>query len=208
MFMNKSVIILGYSGHAYVVCDIFRRMGIRIEGYCETEEKNFNPFTISYLGSERELETLKKGAKSDFFVAVGDNSKRKHLFSYLCSNDLIVTNAIHPSVTLSEYVKIGKGLMIGPGAIVNSLAEIGDAVICNTGSIIEHECVVGSFVHIAPGAVLCGNVKIGEGSFVGANSVIRQGVEIGKNVLIGAGSVVVKNVPDNCKIWGNPAEKR
>jgi acetyltransferase-like isoleucine patch superfamily enzyme len=77
-------------------------------------------------------------------------------------------------------------------------------VICNTGCIIEHECIIGDFVHIAPGAVLCGNVSIGNGTFVGANSVIRQGISIGKNVTIGAGTVVTKDVPDQCRVAGNP----
>ena len=97
------------------------------------------------------------------------------------------------------------GVMIAPNVSINALAKIGIGAICNTYSVIEHECIIGDFAHIGPGAILCGNVHVGENSFVGAKSVVRENIHIGKNVLIGAGSVVVKDIPDNCKVVGNPA---
>ena len=45
---------------------------------------------------------------------------------------------------------------------------------------------------------------IGNNVCLGANVCIIGNVTVGDNVVIGAGSVVVKDVPDNCKVVGNP----
>lgn len=204
--MQREVVLIGYSGHSYVVCDILKSAGKKNLSYCEIEEKILNPFRLRYIGSEQNANVLKKIAEFDVFVATGDNATRKKIYNYLFSNAISICNAIHASAIVSDNVKMGTGIMIAAGAIVNPLSEIGNGVICNTGSIIEHECIIGDFVHVAPAAVLCGNVKVGENSFIGANSVVKQGLTIGKNVLIGAGSVVINDIPDNYNAWGNPAK--
>jgi sugar O-acyltransferase (sialic acid O-acetyltransferase NeuD family) len=201
---EKPVAIIGYSGHAYVVIDIFKQSGRPVTAYCDQEHKSNNPYQLEYLGREQDaLEQLKK---YDYFAAVGDNRIREKICTYL-NNELLrpAVNAIHPSAIVAGTVKMGNGVMISAGAVVNPMATIGNGVVCNTGCIVEHECIIGDFVHVAPGAVLCGNVKIGQHSFVGANSVIRQGIRIGEQVIIGAGSVVIKDIPDNTTVLGNPA---
>lgn len=202
---DKPIAIIGYSGHGYVVIDIFLQAGRQVTAYCDEEEKAANPYQLLYLGKESTaVEQLKK---FDFFASVGHNGIREKIHTNL--NEWLgypPVNAIHPSAAVAGKIKIGLGVMIGAHACINPLADIGNGVICNTGSIIEHECEIADFVHIAPGAVLCGNVKVGRSSFIGANSVIRQGIRIGEKVVIGAGSVVTKDVPDNTTVVGNPAK--
>ena len=200
--LKKPVAIIGYSGHAYVIIDIFLSSGRLVTSYCDHQEKGTNPYHLQYLG--KEIEVTKKLKKFDFFACVGHNGIREkiHLgLSELIGNPI---NAIHPSAVISSSVRMADGIMIAANATLNPLVELGRGVICNTSSSIDHECVIGDFVHIAPGAVLCGNVTIGKGTFVGANSVIRQGITIGRNVIIGAGTVVVKDLPDNVTVVGNP----
>lgn len=203
--MKSKPVIIGYSGHSYVVHDIFTRMGYEVIYYCDREEKDLNPFNLIYLGDETYEKSLTAMENSGYFISIGDNIVRSKIQSRLYS--LIATapvNAIHPSAVISKKVKIGKGVMVAANVSINPLAKIGDGVICNTSCIIEHECHIGNYVHIAPGAVLTGNVIIGDYTFVGANSVIKQGVKIGKNVTIGAGTVVIKDIPDNVTVVGNP----
>ncbi len=200
--LKKPVAIIGYSGHAYVIIDIFLCAGRLVTAYCDSEEKSRNPYHLQYLGKESDV--IKKLKKFDFFTCVGNNAVREkvHLeMSRLLRNPI---NAIHPSAVISSSVRMGDGVMIAANATINPLVEIGRGVICNTSSSIDHECRIGDFAHIAPGAVLCGNVTVGHGSFVGANAVIRQGIMIGNNVMIGAGAVVIKNIPDNTTVVGNP----
>lgn len=205
--MNKPIIIIGYSGHAFVVCDVFISQQQEVIGYCDQKEMNKNPFNLTYLGSEREENTLNIISKNDWFIGIGNNKIRRAIFENLIQNKLQnPVNAIHKSAIIGAEVKIGSGVMIGSNSSINALAQIGNGVICNTGSIIEHECIIGDFVHIAPGAVLAGNVEVGAGSFIGANSVVKQGIKIGKDVILGAGSVVIRDIPDNVTVVGNPSK--
>lgn len=201
------MIIIGYSGHAFVLYGILQLAGKQVTGYCDVSEKEYNPFNLVYEGSETSEETLKKLQANDFFIAVGDNKIRSKIYHQLNKQNILPVNAIHPSAVIDASASIAAhGVMIGAQVTINPLATIGMGAICNTGCIIEHECIVGDFAHIGPGAVLCGNVKIGDGTFVGANAVIKQGITIGKNAMIGAGAVVVKNVADNVTVVGVPAK--
>lgn len=201
------MILIGYSGHAFVVYDILNATGRIVTGYYDNKEKEFNPFNLSYLGSEKSETALDVLDTNDFFISIGDNNIRKNIFGYLASKQLLPINAIHPSAIISKDSNLlSNGIMVSAGVIINPVSKIANGVICNTGCIIEHECEIGQFSHIGPGAILCGNTHIGEKTFVGAGAVVRQGITIGNNVIIGAGSVVVKNIPDNSTVMGCPAK--
>ncbi len=198
------VVLIGYSGHAYVAADIFIKSGYELIGYCDRTEKQINPFGLSYLGPEMEYFAHKPDEL--FFVAIGDNALRKKIQTQLESLGARAANAIHPSAIIGHGVQISHGVMICANATINPLAQIADGAIINTGAIVEHECVVGAFAHIGPGAVLCGNVHVGDYSFVGAGSVVKQGITIGQSATIGSGASVVKSIPDNVIAIGVPAK--
>lgn len=195
------IIIIGYSGHSYVILDSIYSSGGTVKGYCDREEKKDNPFDLNYLGNEN-LDLI---SGSNWFVCIGDNTIREKVHLQF-SHDTPPTSVIHSSAVVGSHCTIGAGVFISANATVNALAKIGDGVIVNTGVVVEHECQVGDFVHIAPGAVLTGNVSVGKNTFIGANSIIKQGVQIGKNVIIGAGAVVLSDVTDNSVVVGNPGK--
>lgn len=203
------MILIGYSGHAFVVYGIITAAGKKVTGYCDNEEKQYNPFALPYYGKENTVDAAAAFAAHGFFIAIGDNGIREKIYHSLAAQQLYPGNVIHPTAIIDASVTLAtQGVMVAAHATINPLATIGTGAICNTGCIIEHECVVGNFAHIAPGAVLCGNVKVGHNSFVGANAVIKQGITIGNNVMIGAGAVVLKNVPDNVTVMGVPAQTK
>ena len=202
---EKKTALIGYSGHAYVVCDILRSIDNEVFGYFDKTEKELNPFFLQYLGDENEPTSLEILKSCHWFVAIGDNHVRHKVIASMLEKGLHDPVSIfHKNSIISKIASVGYGTMFAAGSIVNPLARIGNGVICNTGSIIEHECNVGDYSHIAPGAVLAGNVTVGARSFIGANSVIKQGVNIGNDVVIGAGSVVLNDVPDGVNVVGNP----
>jgi sugar O-acyltransferase (sialic acid O-acetyltransferase NeuD family) len=201
------MIIIGYSGHGFVVYSIFTAAGKKITGYCDNEEKQYNPFQLPYVGKEDSKAAFTAFMQSGFFIAIGDNIIRQKVYLKLAGQNFFPANAIHPLALIDPSVVIAEnGVMISAGATINPLAKIGTGAICNTGCIIEHECVVEDFAHIGPGVVLCGNVRVLNNSFVGANAVVRQGITIGRNAIVGAGAVVLKDVPDNTTVVGVPAQ--
>ncbi len=204
--MSDKVILIGYSGHSYVVVDALESFDKEILGYCENEEKKENPLNLKYFGSEQDPTILKILQNHYSFIAIGNNGIREKVYRYFKENDISnFVNAIHSSAVISKSAKLRELILLAPNSTINAFAEIGTGVICNTSSIIEHECKIGDFAHIAPGATLAGNVTVGKRSFIGANSVVKEGVTIGKDVIVGAGSVVVKNISDRQIFVGNPA---
>jgi sugar O-acyltransferase (sialic acid O-acetyltransferase NeuD family) len=202
--MSRKVVLIGYSGHSYVVYDILGRMGKIVQGYFDRKMAVKNPFALEYMGEENPDNIIAKLTELDYFISIGDNKVRRSIFESLSGRLPLPVNAIDPSAIISNKIIMGAGVMVGSGAILNSMTEIGDGVICNTGTIIEHECKIGGFTHLAPGCILAGNVEIGENSFIGAGAIVKQGVRIGSNVIVGAGTVVIKDVSDGAKMAGNP----
>jgi sugar O-acyltransferase (sialic acid O-acetyltransferase NeuD family) len=200
---NKSVII-GYSGHAYVLLDILLSQGKTAQGYCEKKQKLDNPYQIDFLGDENDPKVIERLVGNDVYLGVGNNKARAEIYGMLSVLNFKFPFISHQQAFISGTAQVSYATVIMPGSIINAKAQIGVGVICNSGSIIEHECIIEDFAHIAPGAVLSGNVKVGSHSFIGANSVIKQGVSIGSNVIIGAGSVIIRDIADNVKVVGNP----
>jgi sugar O-acyltransferase (sialic acid O-acetyltransferase NeuD family) len=205
--LNKEVVLVGYSGHGYVVADIAVASHMNLRYYTDKSKISKDPFDLSYLGFEGNSDYKFWDKDYSYILGIGDNLIRRKTANLLISKEVTLLNVIHHSASISTKVQVGIGNFISRNVSVNALATVGDFCILNTGCIIEHECMIENGVHIAPGAVLAGNVEIGENTFVGANTVIKQGVKIGRNVIIGAGSVILKDIADNKKIVGNPGKE-
>jgi sugar O-acyltransferase (sialic acid O-acetyltransferase NeuD family) len=200
------MIIIGYSGHSFVVCDALESAGVKIEGYCDNEEKKNNPFSLRYYGNENSALAREMLEKDDFFVSIGDNIIRGKVTGSISERlEKVPGIVIHSTAWVSPKANISSGVFVSANAVINALAKLDKGVIANTGCVIEHECSIGEFAHICPGTVLAGNVTVGAYSFIGANAVVKQGVKIGRNVIVGAGAVVVADIPDNVCVVGNPA---
>ena len=201
--MLERYLIIGNSGHSFVVQESLQSMGIEITGYFEKNIKLVNPNNISYLGLEKNFSFN----PNDYLIlGIGDNQTRMSIAHWALDQQLNLFTVIDASAVLSKNVLIGEGSFIGPRAVINSLSDIGKACIVNSGAIIEHESSLGDAVHIAPGAVLCGNVEVGMHTLIGANATVLPGIKIGKNCVVGAGTVVVEDILDNTIIKGNPGK--
>jgi acetyltransferase EpsM len=197
-------ILIGYSGHAFVVAESYISLNNKIDFYADFRERDSNPFGLKYLGLESDISFKGWDMGLNFILGIGDNILRHRSAQLILSKSQNLVSVIDNNALISKSASLGVGVFASKGVIVNAFSKVGNFAVLNSGCIIEHECVIGAAAHIAPGATLSGNVKVGERTFIGANSVIKQGIEIGKDVIIGAGSVIIENVKSNCKVVGNP----
>jgi carbonic anhydrase/acetyltransferase-like protein (isoleucine patch superfamily) len=102
----------------------------------------------------------------------------------------------------AKLVKIGRGCIIDPQAVIHGPTIIGDNVTVNAGAVIEN-CIIGSNVNVSQGCQLMLSV-VGDGTFlpfraalfmttIMDNSMVAQNTclqmcVVGRNTFIGAGS--------------------
>jgi len=199
-------ILLGYSGHGYVVAEAFLLQSKIINGYADKSETHKNPFKLSYLGYENAVDFAFWIENAHFLLGIGDNRIRTKVAAIVRSKQCQCLTVVHNNSSISSFVNLGTGVFVGRNAAINPFCNIGNDVIINTSSSIDHECLIHDGVHIAPGAVLAGNVSVGRNAFVGANAVVKQGVSVGAEAVIGAGAVVLRDVPIGETWAGNPAK--
>ncbi len=209
--MKKEVVIIGSSGHAKVIIDIFEKSGSHdIVGLLDAYRKPGEE-TLSYpvLGDENILpQLISEHPGLELFIAIGDNWIRKQVVQKI--NSIIPSSlyaiAIHPSAQIAKSVSIATGTAIMAGTAINSASAIGAFSILNTHSSLDHDCTMGDFSSIAPGVTTGGNVHIGSFSAVGIGATLKHGISIGQNTIIGAGSIVMKNCSDDAVFYGSPAK--
>ena len=107
-------------------------------------------------------------------------------------------------VEISQGVTINSNCTISAG--LAGVTRIGSFSHIDSLSHIHHDCQIGEEVEIASSVSMGGFTTIKSGSFVGIGTNIKNRIVIGKNVLIGMGSVVIKDIPDNSKAYGVPAQ--
>ncbi len=141
-----------------------------------------------------------------YFIAIGNNRKRKVWYDRLKERNLSLINVIDRSALVSPAAIIGEGCFIGKLAILNHGSSVGDNSVINTRALLEHGCVIGNHVNISTNATLNGDVRCEEGCFVGSGSVINGQLTIGEWALVGSGAVVVKDVLPRTTVVGVPAK--
>lgn len=213
---KKEYYIVGAGGHARVVLSILLASNlliskndyIKIMGFLSEKAEEWGQVVDGFKicgGVNLLWQNRRSNCMPHAVIAIGNNQLRAKLFNELTINKIPSFQAIHPATVIDPKATIGDGVMICPGAIINTGVSIGADSIINTGTIIDHHCQIGEHVHVAPGSALTGNVKIGLRTFIGAGATVIPGISIGSDVIVGAGAVVTKDVPDGLTVVGVPA---
>lgn len=211
MTQQAAYIILGAGGHAAVLADALLAADARVLGFADSDPALHGATLcgLPVLGGDDVLASYDPRA---ILLVNGlgslDNrapSARSRLQYARMAGGWCFANVIHPNACVSRFARLGAGVQVMAGCIVQARARIGDGVILNTRSVIEHDTEVGAWSHVAPGATVCGHVRLGEFCHVGAGAVIRQSVQLGARCLIGAGAAVIQDCSDNVVLVGVPA---
>ncbi len=202
----KDLIIVGAGGYAKSVLDSLDHMNFKMVGYIDDmKPKGTDHQGFPVLGNT--IDCIENINEYVYFVAIGNNTKRKVWFDKLKERNLSLINVIDKSALVSHAATIGEGCFIGKLAILNHGSSVGDNCVINTRALIEHGCHVMDHVNISTNATLNGDVVCEEGSFVGSGTVINGQLTIGAWALVGSGAVVVKNVKPHSTVVGVPAKE-
>jgi len=208
----KSVVIVGAGGFGREVLEIFKDQNRisrswNILGFVDEnkqlQEKTLNGYPV--LGG---LDWLREHNNPTLgcVVAIGTCETRKQVVERLQEIGVNFYDAIHPSVIMSDSVKMGTDVIICAGSILTVNIKIGDHVHINLNSTIGHDAVIGSYCTINPIVAINGNNHLGEGVYVGTGATFIQEVSIGSWSTIGAGAVVIGDIPEKVTAVGVPAK--
>lgn len=202
--MKSDIIIIGAGGHAKVCIELLRSMNETI-AFCvggpDSPEKCLD---VPVLIGDENLSNLYADGYSKLFVAIGSNILRDRLSIMGINQGYKLVNAISPNAVISPTAKLGYGIAVMAGAVINAETIIDDLCIINTGATVDHDCRIGKAVHIGPQSALAGNVVVGDYSLLGIGCKVIPEIIIGERVTIGAGGVVIKNIESNVTAVGTP----
>lgn len=201
------VIIIGAGGHSKVVIDILKENNqFNIIGLLDDDENMHGKLVlgIKVLGN---IESIKKydPKSAKFIITIGNNLIRRELFNKISDLGYMPINAISKHAVISQYAKLGNGLIINSGVKIHPHVHIGDNAIIGMNATISHDSIIGDNSHVSPGVHITGGVNIGPGVDIGTGAVIIPNIHIGENSIIGAGAVVTKDIENNLLAVGVPA---
>lgn len=137
-------------------------------------------------------------------AAIGSPRNRRHMVQEALRRGLRFTSLIHPAAHISSWARLGTGVVVMAGCVVENNAVIGDFVVINNLCFIGHDVQLGAFCTLAPGALLAGGSRLCEGVDFGIGAATRQGVTIGSGAVIGGQAMIVEDVPANAVVVGVP----
>lgn len=202
----KRIAIIGGGGHSRVIidalCELSKKNQMKLIGFYDDNINCEEYRSIKRLGK---INDINSNHEVYYICGIGNLKTRRSIIDKLSNINWI--NVIHPSSIISDTVKLGKGIFINAGTIINSRAYIKDHCIINTNSVIEHDVSIGVNCHIAPSVTICGHVTIKDETFIGVGTKIinrnkRGFINIGANNFLNAGSLILHSTDDDMKIKG------
>lgn len=205
---QRPAIILGAGGHGAVIRDILLAGQRRVLGFLDDNPALHVKKVLDtpILGGTGLAPQLAREEGAELVVGIGDNLIRGRLVRMLQEWGVPLTCAVHPSAVIAADVIMEQGVVVMPGAVVNTRSRLGLASVVNTKASVDHDCTLGELSHVAPGAVLNGGVVVERYAVVGAGAVVLEFKRIGENAFVGAGAVVLEDVPSNAVVVGVPAK--
>ncbi|MCH2043288.1 MAG: acetyltransferase [Saprospiraceae bacterium] len=175
--------------------------------YNDFLEKGTSVKSYSILGGIEDVQTDFEMDKFDFLmIGVGYQhfGFRKKSFERFKSK-IPFANIIHSSAYIDPSCRLGEGIFILPGCVLDHGVELADNVLLNTACSIAHDSKVGAHSFLSPRVAMAGFIEIGECCNIGINSTIIDNIKIVDHVQTGGGTVVVKNLNQAGLYVGVPA---
>jgi sugar O-acyltransferase (sialic acid O-acetyltransferase NeuD family) len=162
--------------------------------------KPFNNFaSVALLKNHQVL------SSNVYVCALGLPLVKAKLLAPLIEQNAEFISFIHPTAVIGERVKLGRGVIVCPGASISVDISIGDFSMIGPNTTIGHDGIIGAWCTLCAQCDVTGRVTIGDGVFLGSRVSIIPSKKVGNKSILGAGSVVISDVPDGVTVVGNPA---
>jgi sugar O-acyltransferase (sialic acid O-acetyltransferase NeuD family) len=175
------LLIYGSMDFAKTAAELARHCGHEVAGMID--DFNSGPDILGTFNAVR-----LSHSPSDFSVvmAIGysDIPARWKAWKKVSSSGYHAPALIHPSAYVADTARVGDGVMIMAGAIVDVHTEIGDLAVIWPGSCVNHDSKIGSNTFVSPNATVCGFANVGSNCFIGAGSVIADHCKVPQGSLI------------------------
>ena len=210
MSTKPRVIIVGAGGHGHVMLDVLLCQDLaEVVGFLDDREELLG--TTSRAGvlimGGTDWSRLAPDTAEAFVVAIGNNSRRRGKYQAAIEAGLVPWSAVHPSAVIADNAKLGEGIQVVGGVVINPFAEVGCDVILNTSCTVDHDSRIGDHAFLGPGVHLGGEVEVGEMVLLGLGAIVLPGAKIGEGAVVGAGAVVTKDVEAWTMVVGVPARR-
>lgn len=204
------LLIWGAGGHAAVVADVARLSGWTVAAFVDDTPggRAGGEWDGAAVVGAIEAEALARGGVRHAAVAVGHPTVRLAKAGILDGWGCELPPLVHPRAVVAGSARLGPGVVVCAGAVVQVLAAVGRLAVVNTLASADHDCDLGEAVHLCPGARLAGSVRVGAGGWVGVGASVRDRVRLGEWCYVGAGAAVVADLPPGCLAVGVPARVR
>ncbi len=203
----KKVIIVGAGGHAKVIVDMLQKNGeFEVVGFIDRAgAEGF--WNIPVLGTDETVgRVCREMAIKYVFVALGSGKLREKVTEKVLAEGLQLINVVSSYAIVSDRARLGKGVAVMPGAVINADVEIGDGCIINTNASVDHDGKIGDYTHIAPGSTVSGYVSIGRQCLLGTGCRVIDRITIGDDTIVGSGAAVIRNIESGSVAVGVPAK--
>lgn len=148
----KRLFIFGTGAHARKVFHCASGCGYEVAAFVDE-----NPAASSPIAGVLVLDAaalLAPNAGDAAFIAIGRAEVRRRLMDRLAGLGWSLPPLVHSAAWVAPDARLGDGVLVAAGAVVETTAMIGRGVIIDIGVLVDHECEVGAFCHLRPGEVL------------------------------------------------------
>lgn len=160
------------------------------------------------LGCVEDTEMLyHQGVFDELLIGIGYKhfEARKQIFDKYKSIIPFATY-LHPSSHIDSTSRIGSGVVVLPGCVVDYEAVLQDNLFVYSGCVMGHNTQIGAHSIISLSVTMGGFSQVGDMCFLGIKTCISDNVVIANHTFLGAGSNVIKDISEENGVYvGNPA---
>ncbi len=135
-----------------------------------------------------------------FAIGYGDMQKREVAFHNAINAGYDFESLIHPNAMVEKNVKLGVGVYVSAGAVVDQYSIIGDATYIDIGVLISEDVCISTNNFIAAGTTIGGHVKIGKNNFIGMNTTVVDNLTISDNNIINSRAFIYRKIKNGQKV--------